>query len=1023
MITSRITASAVCILALTILRAQGQTVSTLTVTPSPAFTLIGGPPLQFHAIATYSNGTTQDVTSLATWTSDTPTVATVNAAGLAFGMAVGVANITTTFAGRSIATTFAAQNVSPGLPTAVATVPVGTQPVAVAVNPATGRVYTANSGGANVTVFDPAAQTSSAVSVGQAPSGIAVNSITNRIYVANNGTNNVTVIDGTNDTTSTISAGTRPLAIVVNPVTNRIYVANTNSYTVIDGQSNIPATYPVGTAIVSIAVNPLTNRIYLGAETVPPKVLVFDGTTNLQVAAVPVPAQPFSLAVNTTANQIYPSSPSGGAPFVIIDGASNTASQPAIAVGAQTVAVNPLQNKVILGALTAGIYDPVQATSFAVNSSGSPRGYSAAAVNTVTNQAYLVSEHTNTVGVLDGANGYAMTTSIPVGINPVALAVDPVRNKVYVVGKDDNSLTVIDGASNTPAPLATGARPDAVAVNPLTNKIYVANLADSSVTVVDGVTGAASTVLVGTAPVAVDVDPVANKIYTANSGSGDVTVIDGATNMTTSVRAGTNPIGLIVNPQTGKAYVASSGDNTITVIDSAAGTRSTILAGAFPVNPSFFRMAVNQIISRIYVPISGTGVVIAIDGVTNGTSTIMVGGSPFAVAVNPVTNRVYVANGTSGLAVIDANTNSVTTIPIGFNFFDVAANPITNRIYALGAQSTGSIAVVDGNTGQVTNVPLPTSAATTVLAIDTVTNKIYAGSLSSVSSTGVVSLDGKNNVPILTGVSSQTRVARATALAVNPATNSVYAVSSQGGAFGAAIGEENTIGGYAHVTIVPLSGNRTASSTPVFTLEFGPSPMLDNIYYRFDTREGPWTVAAGNPNSGFSAIPAAPLQPGLHVILAYASLGNAANLAGTGAGVGDSNSPVTGVVSAYAFFVVPAPSVPVVTGLTVTETISALTNVGWVAQFTLTNKGNVSITNVTVTNALLNAASPQAPVPPIPGILLPGQSVNVAVSFPAGAAAAGTRGSLQLQGTYAALLPSGSSQPGTFSLSQRMVLP
>jgi YVTN family beta-propeller protein len=1020
MIASRITA--ICILSLTALCAQGQTVSTLTVTPSPAFTLIGGPPLQFHAIAKYSDGTSQDVTAQTTWTVDTPTVATIDTAGVASGIAVGVAQITATFGGKSISAPLTTENVSPGLPTAIATVPVGMQPVAVAVNPATGKVYVANSGSANVTVFDPATQTSTAVSVGQTPSGIAVNSITNRIYVANSGTNDVTVIDGANDTTSTVSAGTGPLAIAVNPVTNRIYVANTDSYTVIDGQSNISATYPVGTAIISIAINPLTDRIYLGAQTTPANVLVFDGATNSQLATVPVPAQALSLAVNTTANQIYPNSPMNGVPFVILDGASNTVSRPAIAPGAQSIAVNPLQNKVILGAPTAGIYDPVQGTSFTVISSANIRGYTAAAVNTVTTQAYLVSERTNTVGVLDGTNGYAMTTSIPVGMNPVALAVDPVRNKVYVVGKDDNSLTVIDGASNTPAPLVTGARPDSVAVNPLTNKIYVANLSDSTVTVVDGVTGAASTVHVGTSPVAVDVDPVANKIYTANSGSGDVTVIDGATNQTTSVRAGTNPIGLIVNPQTGRVYVASSGDNTITVIDNAAGTTSTLLVGAFPVNPAFFRMAVNQVTNRIYVPIFGTGMVTAIDGATNGTNNIMVGGGPFALAVNPATNRVYVANGTSSLAVIDSNTNSVTAIPIGFNFFDVAANPITNRIYAFGAQSSGSIAVVDGDTAQVTTVPVPTSAATTVLAIDTVANKIYAGSLNAAGSTGVISLDGKTNAPILTGVSSQTRISRATALAVNPATNSVYAVSIQG-ASGAVIGEENTIGGYAHVTILPLSGNRTTSLTPTFTLGFGPSPMLQNIYYRFDTREGPWTVAAGTPNSGFSAMPAEPLQPGLHVLLAYASLDNAAGPAGTGAGIGDSQSPVTGVVSSYAFFVVPALSVPVVTSLTVTETISAVANVGWVAQFTLTNRGNVNVTNVTVTNARLNGISSQAPVPPINGSILPGQSVNISVAFPAAAATSGSRGSLQLQGTYQAVLPSSSSQPGSFSLSQRIVLP
>src|SRR5215472_136069 len=72
------------------------------------------------------------------------------------------------------------------------------------------------------------------VPVGMNPVAVAVNTVTNRIYVANcvpssnpSGTNGtVTVIDGGTNTTSTVPAGMCPIAVAVNPVTNKIYVAN-----------------------------------------------------------------------------------------------------------------------------------------------------------------------------------------------------------------------------------------------------------------------------------------------------------------------------------------------------------------------------------------------------------------------------------------------------------------------------------------------------------------------------------------------------------------------------------------------------------------------------------------------------------------------------------------------------------------------------------------------------------------------------------------------------------------------------
>ena len=64
------------------------------------------------------------------------------------------------------------------------------------------------------------------------------------------------------------------------------------------------------------------------------------------------------------------------------------------------------------------------------------------------------------------------------------------------------------------------------------------------------------------------------------------------------------------------------------------------------------------------------------------TATISAGTNPQAVAVNPITNKIYVANPYSAnLTVIDGATNSTTTVTAGTSPLAVAVNPVTNKIY------------------------------------------------------------------------------------------------------------------------------------------------------------------------------------------------------------------------------------------------------------------------------------------------------------------------------------------------------
>jgi YVTN family beta-propeller protein len=66
----------------------------------------------------------------------------------------------------------------------------------------------------------------------------------------------------------------------------------------------------------------------------------------------------------------------------------------------------------------------------------------------------------------------------------------------------------------------------------------------------------------------------------------------------------------------------------------------------------------------------------------NVTATVATGAFPLAIAINPVTNRVYVANYSSNsITVIDGATNFTSNVGVGTNPYAVAANPVTNMIY------------------------------------------------------------------------------------------------------------------------------------------------------------------------------------------------------------------------------------------------------------------------------------------------------------------------------------------------------
>jgi len=602
---------------------------------------------------------------------------------------------------------------------------------------------------------------SATIPAGNNPYAVAVNVATNTAYIANYSSGNVTVIDGTTNATSTVKVGTAPVAVAVNPQTNKIYVANygSSNVTVIDGAANTTATVKTGSFPSAVAINQATNKIYV-ANAGSASVTVIDGATQT-TARVAAGYDPSAIAVNSLTNRIYVAN-SGGDGVTVIDGANNSATK--VVVGTHPVAV---------------------------------------AVNAITNTIYVANSSSANVTVIDGATN--ATSTVAAGTDPNAIAVNPNTNTIYVANKGSKSVTVIDGATKKPTTVAAGTSPYAVALNTLTNTIYVSNSGSDNVTVIAGATNKTATTNVGTGPQAVAVNPATGKIYVANCGGSNVTEIDGAANTVVSVSPGvfTYPMSVDVNPATDKIYVAESaggltgdgGTPGVTVIDGATNKISQLSVGPYPLS-----VVVNPITNKIYVVSFSQGTSVrdltVIDGVTNQASQLdvgsvpVIGSVPQPLAVNPVTDRIYVANqGANAVTIIDGATNVTTSVPTADGAYALAVNPATNKIYVAAGYgpSPDSVTAIDGATNATATIKTADSRPAMALAVNSVTNKIYVSEFDG----ALTVIDGANNettsVPVEGAIP---------ALAVNPVTDKIYLTNDAGNSVTVIDGATN-----AHISV------------------------------------------------------------------------------------------------------------------------------------------------------------------------------------------------------------------------------
>ncbi|MGB8771197.1 MAG: YncE family protein, partial [Candidatus Korobacteraceae bacterium] len=352
-----------------------------------------------------------------------------------------------------VAFSFAAMSLCAVAQRVIDTVSVGPDPMALAVNSATNKIYVTTATDYTINIIDGATDNTTTLNVGLIPLDVAVDSTRDKIYVVgilSGFTGGVTVIDGATLSTTTVQVGRGSAHVAVNPTTNKIYVTNSadDTVTVIDGATLSTTTVQIGqyTEPTTIKVNEIADKIWV-LDYNANSVTVIDGTT-LSTTAVPVGQNPVDLAINRSTNKVF---------VTIYD---------------------------YIYGNTVTVIDGVTLSTTSVNVGIDPYFV---AVNEATNQIYVT--HSLVDGVLTIIDGATLSTSsVPAGPGPSELAVDGVRNKIYVINAVNqyHMVTVIDGSDHSRTAVRVGIAPVALVINQVTNRIYVSNEQDNTVSVIDG---------------------------------------------------------------------------------------------------------------------------------------------------------------------------------------------------------------------------------------------------------------------------------------------------------------------------------------------------------------------------------------------------------------------------------------------------------------------------------------------------------------------------------------------------------
>jgi DNA-binding beta-propeller fold protein YncE len=243
--------------------------------------------------------------------------------------------------------------------------------------------------------------------------------------------------------------------------------------------------------------------------------------------------------------------------------------------------------------------------------------------------------------VLSNSSACAPTNlaTISVGTHPKGVAADPTTNRVFVSLYDDSSVAVVDAATNQKiASWGTSSTGHSNGIGVANGRVFVALRDAASVAILNATTGAfVAHRAAGALPYGVG--GASNRVWIANFSADSVTLLDAATtNAVTTTNAGSHSNPALVVASGDRAFVSLWGSGVAEVANDGALLHNFTSPGA-----GAFGVAFNATTNRLYVSNRDTKQVLMLDPSTGSVlKSVTLTQSPYALAVNPNTNHLFV---------------------------------------------------------------------------------------------------------------------------------------------------------------------------------------------------------------------------------------------------------------------------------------------------------------------------------------------------------------------------------------------
>lgn len=251
------------------------------------------------------------------------------------------------------------------------------------------------------------------------------------------------------------------------------------------------------------------------------------------------------------------------------------------------------------------------------------------------------------------------------------------------------------------------------------------------------------------------------KVYIVDASHNAVSIIS-PSNTATSVKVGSGPVSIGVNNRTGMVYVVNSFEHSVSVLDG----KSDAVIATIPTPARSYAVAVDEVNNKIYVANIFTNLFTVIDGATNSATNIPAG-SADAIIVDNDRKRVYLLHyETDDVVELDPATNAVTKIPAGaLHEWGILRDGKT--LYVTHFQDA-DVAAIDLETHAIRT--LTTGAMPCAIARNSRTGQLYVASYAA----GTVTLLDKDKVTATIQVPSHPQ-----AIALDPDKSLLYVASPQ----------------------------------------------------------------------------------------------------------------------------------------------------------------------------------------------------------------------------------------------------